>query len=255
MELLSYLGQATKRKKRFEERAADLAAQFPGVEVFEEEMSNRSEGLVYRLANDRMRFTEFKRVAADDTIVSALTGIMLGDEKAASKDRAFAASTKALPYMWRFFNDIQYALDSGRISKTSDAEAPVSSVQSLTKYARTSINPDDDLAQDMLDQISRSELYESGNVGKSIPATWDGVQSRLDRYLVTPVYGWYSYGEQDKNRRLGFKEMRRDATLDKSTCPDCRSWDAMGWRPIGELPMPGVRCQCLDGCRCRMLYR
>ena len=95
MELLTYLGQVAKRKARFEERAYDLVEANPSVPEMEDEMRVRTEGLVKRLRRNKMRFTEFERAAADDTITAALAGVMLGDSRGSKlKDQTFAATTK-----------------------------------------------------------------------------------------------------------------------------------------------------------------
>ena len=257
MELLSYVSQVAKRKGRFTELAQDLATEFPSVEKLEGEMQDRTGGLVYRLKTDRMRFTEFQRVVADDTITSALAGVMLGDKKSTLTDTAFATSTKALPYLWKFYNDIDAALRSGRIVKESPEEAAeMVSPKSPSKYAKKDARGlvNDDLYQDMLDEMP-NRLMNGEVVGASIPASWNGVESRTSRYLVTPIYGWHAYGEMGLKRRTGFKEMRRMSQRDKKCCADCVQYDAQGWMAIGALPPPGQQCRCLDNCRCFIEYR
>lgn len=258
MELLSYVSQVAKRKDRFTERAEDLATEFPSVEQLEGEMQDRTGGLVYRLKTDRMRFAEFQRVVADDTITSALAGVMLGDEKKTNlTDTTFATATKSLPYLWKFYNDIDTALKSGRLVKETPEEAiDVAAPKSPSKYAKkeqTSL-VNDDLYQDMLDEMP-NRLMSGEVVGASIPATWNGVESRTARYLVTPIYGWHAYGEMGLKRRTGFKEMRRMSQRDKKCCADCVQYDAQGWMAIGALPPPGQQCRCLDNCRCFIEYR
>jgi len=252
VELLNYVGQVTKRRARFEERAQELAYEFSDVDSMEEEMKDVSAGLVYRLENDKIRFTEFQRVVADDTITSALAGIHLGGgKKAMKKDAAFSASTKSLPYLWRFYNDIQEGMGEGRIIQSSSNEKEI--IKSPSRYASRQVLATDDLAQGILDDMPTRDIDKT--VGKQIPATWGGVQSRLDRYLAFPIFGWSQYGEMDTKRTLGFKEARRVATLDKKCCEDCIRLNGMGWSPMGLLPPPGQGCRCHDRCRCYMDYR
>jgi hypothetical protein len=258
LELLSYVSQVAKRKARFTERAEDLATEFPSVEKLEGEMQNVTEGLVYRLKTDRMRFTEFQRVVADDTITSALAGVMLGDDKKTNlTDTTFATATKALPYLWKFYNDIDSALRSGRLVKEIPEEAtnmaPPKSPSKYAKKEQTSL-VNDDLYQDMLDEMP-NRLMNGEVTGAAIPATWNGVQSRTARYLVTPVYGWHAYGEMGRKQRTGFKQMRRRSQQDKRCCEDCTRYDSQGWTAIGALPPPGQNCRCLDNCRCFIEYR
>lgn len=256
MELLTYIGQATRRKDKFVDLAGELVDEYPSMEGVEGEMTRRNNALVSRLEYAKIRFSEFQRVGADDTIVSALAGVMLGDQRDTGlSDSTFAATMRSMPYLWKFYEDIQYSLDTGRIEQEGGTSTPAESVvyQSPTKYANTSLSPTDELTQDVLDQVPSRMMAPT--VGKSTPATWEGVNERMSRYLVTPVYSWYSFGEMERMGRIGMKEMRRIAALDKACCKDCRYYDSLGWQPIGSLPVPGERCQCLDRCRCVMDYR
>lgn len=253
MQLLSYVGQVGKRRARFEERALDLSKEFPGVDALEKEMLERSRALTYRLEYDKIRFGEFQRAVADDTVTSALAGIFLGGgEESMKKDTSFAEATRTLPWLWRFYNDIETAILEGRISQ-EEASEKREIVGSPTRYAPKAINAQDGLTQTIIDQMPTRNMEDT--IGKAIPATWEGVAERTSRYLSTPVWGFYSFGEMDKNRRIGYKEARRVANLDKRCCDDCRAYNAQGWQPIGLLPPPGQRCQCLDRCRCFLEFR
>ena len=252
MDLLSYVGQVGKRRARFEERALDLASEFPGVDALENEMLERSNALTYRLEYDKIMFTEFQRAVADDTVVSALAAISLGGGKEAMKrDASFAESQRTLPWLWRFYNDIQLAIEEGRVEQTAGGQKEM--IDSLSKYARKGIDGRDELTQELIDRMPTRDVEDT--IGKAIPATWEGIAHRTSRYLSTPVWGYYSFGEMDKNRRLGYKEARRVANLDKRCCDDCRAYNAQGWQPIGILPPPGQRCRCLDNCRCFLEFR
>jgi hypothetical protein len=33
------------------------------------------------------------------------------------------------------------------------------------------------------------------------------------------------------------------------------AYAAAGWVPVGNLPMPGINCQCGANCRCTIEYR
>ena len=79
-------------------------------------MKERNLALVERLRRSKIRFTEFQRVAADETVTAALAGMMLGNKTRKLKEAQIAEATKSLPYLWKFFNDIQQkALNTGRI--------------------------------------------------------------------------------------------------------------------------------------------
>jgi hypothetical protein len=256
--MLTYLGQVAKRKSRFEERAADLVKANPGVEKLEEEMRDRTHGIVARLSRGKMRFTEFERVAADDTITAALAGIMLGDGRNSKlKDQTFASATRTMPYLWEFYREILFSLNEGDLGYEDDDKNPppimtADAGRSPSKYARHGYSPTDpEVLQDMID-IMPTRVPE---LGKSRPKSWDGVEFRLGNYTAAPVYSWYTKGDMASKQRTGFKEMKRDCVCDKRTCKDCRSWASLGWQPIGTLPLPGDRCQCLFNCRCALDYR
>jgi len=252
MELLSYIAQAGKRKAKFEERARDLARQFNSVEEIEAEMADRAEALVRRLHSKTLNFVEFQRVAADDTITTALASVMLGDTlNSKLSDTTFASSLEALPYLWKFFRDIKSALSLGKIVQgdgTDFAESP-------TKYASRSIGVDDEIAQQIIDQTPTSLLGVAAATSAVALASWIGVSERLKRYISSPAWSWYNTGRAERKRRQGYREMRRIAPLDRKTCQACLGYHAQGWQPIGLLPMPGKRCNCYDRCRCRVEYR
>ena len=258
MELLTYISQVAKRKPRFEERAADLAKAFPAVEELEEEMRGRTSGLIKRLSRGKMRFTEFERAAADDTITSALAGVMLGDGRETSlRDETFASTTRTMPYLWEFYREILYSLNDGKLVYVEGDEDPpaINSAdpgRSPSKYAKLGYGATDpEVFQDMVDAMPTRQPQ----LGKSRPASWEGVEYRLGNYLAAPVYSWYTKGQMANAQRTGFREMRRECICDKKTCRDCRAWAADGWQPIGTLPLPGDRCQCLFNCRCSLDYR
>jgi hypothetical protein len=85
--------------------------------------------------------------------------------------------------------------------------------------------------------------------------SWPALADRVSRYLATPTFAFYNLGQYMVAQDQGFKEMRRVAREDKKTCKDCQNYDAQGWMPIGELPMPGKGCRCYDRCRCFLEYR
>ena len=124
--------------------------------------------------------------------------------------------------------------------------------RSPSKFAKLGYNATDpELIQDMIDVMPTRQP----DLGKSKPATWEGVEYRLSNYTAAPVYSWYTKGEMATKQRTGFKQARRRCLLDRTTCEDCRRWAAMGWQAIGTLPLPGDRCQCLYNCRCALDYR
>ncbi len=257
MELLTYISQAAKRKPRFEERAADLAAAHGSVPLMEDEMRGRTSYLVKRLQRNKMRFTEFERTAADDTVTAALAGVMLGDNtKTKLTDHTYAATLKTMPYLWEFYREILWSLNEGQLEYLNDDVVPppiseAAAGKSPSKGAIKTFDANDELAQDIVDAMPTRQP----ELGKSRPASWEGVENRLGNYLAAPVYSWYNYGEMDRMQRSGIKQMRRILDPGAKHCNDCVSWAAMDWQPIGVLPAPGERCQCLFNCRCSLDYR
>jgi len=249
MELLSYVSQLSRRKETMIERAQELKSGHSSVNEIEKEMATRNSALVARLREDRIRFSEFQRIAADETITAAVAATMLGRKTDTLTSTQYAEATKALPYLWKFFAAIQTAMDTGRLNDPN-FEEPYD-IEEL--YEMYDGDYTDEQLQEWLDQFPDRDLGPGH--GPSVPATWNGVETRLGRYLVTPVYGFAAAGTLALNQSLGYREMRRFAQLDKRTCADCMSWDSMGWQPIGLLPPPGSRCRCHDRCRCVIEYR
>ena len=249
MELLSYLSQLSRRKETLIERARDLRSEHSSLREMEVEMAKRNKALVMRLRENKIRFSEFQRVAADETVTAAVAATMLGRKTDDLSVTQYADATKSLPYLWKFFNAIQTSLDGGRLENPEFADA-YDMEDLLEMYDG---DYDDEMLQEYLDQFSDRDLGPGH--GASVPATWNGVESRLGRYLVTPMYGFAAAGTLALNQTLGYREMRRVSRHDKKTCQDCRNWDSMGWVPIGFLPPPGQRCRCHDNCRCYIDYR
>lgn len=250
MELLTYIGQLVSRRKTLEDRAQELLSGRDSVEKMEKEMRDRNLALVERLRRAKIRFTEFQRVAADETMTAALAGIMLGGKTRKLTEAQFAEATNSLPYLWKYFNDIQKALNTGRIEQVSD----YSEIDDML-YDLMIEDPDQyEMMLEIIDDIPTG-LLEGSAGGAAIPATWEGVLGRLDRYLVSPIYGFAALGAMGLAQTQGYREMRRYARLDRKTCEDCIGYDAQGWVPIGLLPPPGQRCRCHDRCRCFVEYR
>ena len=252
MELLSYIGSLSMRRSSLVERAEALKDEHKTLDKMETEMAQRTEALVYRLREDKINFNEFKRIAADETITAALAGFMLGNKTRKIDDVQFAKGSQAIAYLWKFFEGIEQARNTGRLDNENYEEYdPYEILEILEAYEGPL---DDEAIQDILDNIPTSDLG-TGNPGKSIPASWEGVESRLSRYMVTPMYGAMVAGEMLAALTGGSKMMRRVSRHDKRVCEDCIMYDAAGWVPIGALPPPGERCRCHDRCRCQVIYQ
>lgn len=239
MELLTFIGQAARRKGDYIERAERLAESTGSLEKLEEEMNGRADALSRKLNAGKVTFAEFQRAAAEDTLVSSLAAVKLGyGRDSALTDSAYAETMGAMQYLWRFFEDIKGALSEGKIDYGS---------------AEQDFADAEEIEDDILDEIPESAL--SPTPGASIPASWGGLRERLKRYLVTPAYRWYNAGRMARRQEQGAREMRRVARRDRRTCRDCIEYDSAGWQPIGSLPVPGTRCRCHDRCRCVLEFR
>jgi len=241
MDLLSYLGQLSRRKDTLMERAQDLLSEHKTVEKMEEEMTRRNGALVARLRENRIRFSEFQRIAADETVTASAAGLMLGLKNQKLNSVRWAEATKILVYLWRYFEVVEKAEKEGRLAEP--------------KYAEWEDLDLDDIDPDDLD-ILIDEMGDDWDINSAqVPASWDGVESRLNRYTSSPIYGMAAAGTMGLNQSLGFSSMMRVCRNDKRSCEDCITWDGMGWRPIGSLPPPGQGCRCYDNCRCYVDYK
>ena len=250
MDLLSYVGQLSRRKDKLIARARDLYHGHKSIESMEREMAERNAALVARLREDRIRMSEFQRIAADETITALAAAYMLGVKKDQLSFTQYSQATKTLPYLWKFFASIEKAIKEERLT-TSPEYAEIVDIEDLIDMYSGDFT--DEELQEWLEQFPDRDL--SGDAGKSIPATWGGVETRLSQYLVAPIYGYVSAGEMDLMRATGAREMRRVSKGDKKRCEDCAMYDAQGWVPIGLLPPPGERCRCHYNCRCQVIYR
>jgi hypothetical protein len=242
MELLSYISQLARRKETLQSRAQDLLSEHKTVEGMEEEMTKRNKALVARLKENRIRFSEFQRIAADETVTASAAGLMLGLKSDELNSIRWAEATKILIYLWRFFAVIEKAEKEGRLTEPTFLEWEDIDF--------------DGMDEDELEQILIEEMGDDWNInGASMPASWDGVETRLNRYLSSPIYGAAAAGTMLLNQTLGTKQMMRVCRNDKRSCEDCQRWDGMGWQPIGSLPPPGQGCRCYDNCRCYIDYR
>ena len=62
-------------------------------------MTTRNSALVARLRENRIRFSEFQRIAADETITAAVAATMLGRKTDTLTSTQYAEATKSLPYL------------------------------------------------------------------------------------------------------------------------------------------------------------
>ena len=264
MDTLTYIGQATRRKDRFVERARDLASDAGSWEALEASQLELSRDLVYKYSQDQMTSGEFWRQGADYTVAGALAGVMIGSKRDTMADEAYAATLKTIPYWENFNNEIDWSIKNGVLRKGEYADAgdpPIDeppSPQRLSKGGLKALDNQSILGALVVDSLILSGAAAVGgarSLGKSRPTTWKGVENRTKNYVSTPAYSWYNYGEMDDKRRLGYKQVRRILDPGAQHCQDCLDWAASEWQDFGILPPPGERCQCLFNCRCSLDYR
>lgn len=61
--------------------------------------------------------------------------------------------------------------------------------------------------------------------------------------------------EREALRATGRAYEERRRINSHETCRDCVRWASMGWRPLGQLPVPGEQSRCNSHCRCNMERR
>lgn len=284
MELLTFIGSSAKRQSDFIDRAQRLVEFFPSLDKLEEEMENRAVALTRKLKNQKITFSEFQRVSAEDTLVSSLAALMLGLNETKIPSNLYSETMGQMKFLWNFFNDIKLSLDKNRISEEEDFSEddddwyypvlgkdeplPITeergdiSIPTVSVPNSLIIPVGSDMTNAAIVAVKTTQEENEKQVKKAKPrknrrgpATWNGVESRLKRFFVTPLYRWKVTGEFDKKKKVGMREMKRISRHDKRVCQDCAYYDSLGWSPIGSLPMPGVRCRCHDRCRCGITYR
>jgi hypothetical protein len=232
MDLLSAIGQATKRRGDFFSQAERLAKKYPSQPALEEHMMADSMVLSKGLRDKQLRFEEYERSLIEKTLIAALAAVFLGSKDARPKDKMEKAWPtivgEMMPPLVQFLTETKTYLDNGILRQG-----------------------DKTLEFDELTNQAQLEAEEGRAQGK----TWPGLYNRVSRYLATPTYSYHDLGKYYVMQEQGFSEMRRVAKNDKRSCPDCKNFDAAGWQPIGGLPMPGRECRCYDHCRCFIEYR
>lgn len=212
-------------------------------------MGEEARGLVKALRDEEVRWEEYSRSLVDRTLIAALAAVYLGSQLSnpkANMDKAFSSVVgDMLPPLKNFLDQTQSALDAGFLllgDKTLD-------------FADGDLFEDAYYPEDSSYETSLGAPFNTTPQQPPRKTTWPGVYSRVKRYISSPTFSFYALGESLARRDQGFRQMRRVARRDPRTCPDCLSYEKMGWQPIGSLPMPGKQCRCFDRCRCFVEYR
>lgn len=259
MDLLSLVGQVTKRKGDFFSQAESLARKVRSQDRLERKMSEDSRTLVRALRDGEIRWDEYSRSLTDKTLVSALCAVCIGAKGAelpAILERAWPTVIgEMLPPLQSFLDETQTYLENGQLligDRTYDFSSDLIDEEELP------------LGEDLEGYLwDRNQILLPAGQELARPQkpkvkkrpSWRGIHSRVNRYLSTPTYSYAALGSQLVKVSQGHKLMRRIAIHDSRTCSDCRRYGELGWQTIGSLPLPGKECQCRDRCRCQVEYR
>jgi hypothetical protein len=253
MDLLSMVGMATKRRSDYFQQARTLARKYKEQPILEERMKAESLGLVKGLRDKLMKWDEYERTILDRTLISALAACILGLKEDKSNRRLEKCWPiivgDMLPPLTKFLAETKEYIDTG-VLRLGDQTLDFADYNLLGAVPGAIDLESDELEGTNPEEEGALEAEQSRAQGK----TWPSLANRVARYLATPTFSFFNLGEYMVAQDQGFKEMRRVAKRDKKTCVDCKNYDAEGWVPIGELPMPGKGCRCYDRCRCYIEY-
>lgn len=254
MDLLSLIGQVTKRKGDFFSQAESLARKVRTRERLERKMAEDSRVLVRALRNGEVRWEEYSRSLIDKTIVSALAAVLLGSQSTQPNEmmgRAWPTIIgETLQPLQNFLSETEAYLENGQLligDQTQDfSDEFPENEESLENYLWD---------QDLFTLPAGKDVVAPARPPMKKKPSWKGIESRVNRYLSSPAYSYAKLGENLVKVSQGHKLMRRIAIHDSRTCPDCRKFEELGWQAIGSLPLPGRECRCRDRCRCSVEYR
>jgi hypothetical protein len=250
MDLLSMVGMATKRRSDYMEQAKTLARKYKEQPLLEKRMEAESLGLVKGFRDKLLRWEEYERTMLDKTLTSALAAVILGSKNDKPNEKMEKAWPMIvgdmLPPLTKFLAETKEYIDTGVLrlgDQTVDfADYDLAGALALGDQELLDIDPEE---QGLIEAEQKRAQGQS----------WPALVTRVINYLARPTFSFFNLGEYMVSRDQGYKEMRRVARDDKRTCKDCRRYSSEGWRPLGELPMPGKGCQCYANCRCFIEYR
>ena len=259
MDLLSTVGQATKRREDYFSQAKALAKKYKTQESLENMMAKDAKVIVKGLRDKQMRWDEYERTLLDKTLISALAAVYLGAGNSKPDDKMEKAWPTIigdmLPPLVKFLSETKMRIDDG-ILRLGDKTMDFADYDDDDDDFEGVIPGADDLANDELLGTNPAEQKAIKAAKKAgMGRTWIGMVARVIRYIANPTYSFFNLGSYMQHQEQGYKEMRRVGVQDKKTCKDCTRYHEAGWQPIGSLPMPGKGCTCFDNCRCSIEYR
>ena len=251
------VGLATRQRETYFKQAERLAKQFPDLSKLEQRMEAESRVIVKGLRDQQMKYDEYERALVDKTLTSALAAVYLGAADNRPKDKMEKTWPSLvggmLPPLNVFLKETKDYIDQG-ILKYHDDSIDFSS-SDLNQVLGVNEEFDPEYPNEWGDELPSEQADVETTQRSAIGKTWPSLFGRVTRYTSTPAYSFFSLGVFMDHQEKGYKEMRRSCRRDARTCPDCNSYDAAGWQPIGSLPMPGRGCRCWDRCRCHIDYR
>ena len=254
MDLLSFIGLATKRREEYFSQAKALAKKYKEQPILEQRMVTESKLLVTGLRDKLMRWEEYERSFLDKTLTSALAAFILGVKNDRTNERLEKVWPvivgDMLPPLTEFLAETKEYIDSG-VLRLGDQTLDFVDYDLLGAIPG-GVQTEEDL---LLSTNPEEQGAIEAATRKAQGRTWPSLFNRVLRYLATPTFSFFSLGEYMVAQDQGFKEMRRVAKLDKKCCADCKNYSKQSWQPFGELPMPGKGCICYDRCRCYVEYR
>ena len=254
MDLLSAIGQITKRRSDFFSQAKTLASKSKDQPTLEERMKGEAIALVKGYRDKLMKWEEYERTLIDKTLVSALAAVILGvgtDKPEQKLEKSWPVIVgDMLPPLLTFLAETKTYIDSG-VLRLGDQTLDFADYNLLGAVPGAV-----DIGIDELDNINPEQIGElEAEQQRAQGKTWFSLAQRVIRYLSSPTFSFFNLGQYMVSQDQGFKEMRRVSRRDKKCCTDCKQYDSMGWQPFGELPIPGKGCRCYDRCRCYVEYQ
>jgi hypothetical protein len=82
---------------------------------------------------------------------------------------------------------------------------------------------------------------------------FDGTLDRRAKMYTDAGRQTYESARRAEDRLRGLDE-ERNIRYDGDSCDGCIEAEAMGWQPVGVIPLPGTR-DCRTNCRCRLERR
>lgn len=135
----------------------------------------------------------------------------------------------------------QYALGCGGTARVTSAEWLAVGRELKEQYS---------YLRGFAEDLNRG--YSIASNGQIIPMTEGRFNARLKLYSQAGRIS-FEMGKQEVAKRQGKPFMRRLLGV-AHHCQSCPKYARLGVQPIGALPLPCTRCECLSHCKCYVRY-